>query len=611
MNRLIIGIAVMLASPSAFGADTPVRFAGEWKTTMGPVTLEQKAGDEVTGKIVFYRLALKGKVEGKGLALSYDEGPTHVDANWEFEPSGNAFKGKFKASNGNQGVWNGWRPDPSAAKDKPADFSGLWLTELGLMELTREGSKIKGRYALRGTSSLEGDIKGRHLDFKVNAFRTGPGFFDLDEKGTTLNGAVGTDGMPAWYGWKGRKAPEYARHAPLVAGKIVDGSTENLLTYSVRAPEGYKPGDSKKWPVVLLLHGSNMNGKAYVNTMASTWPDIAKDYIVLGINGEKPSNIDGEAPAFNYSYTDYVGRSTFKGFPGTDRASPALVSEAMEDLRKAYPIQRYFVGGHSQGGYLTYSLLMNSPEAIAGAFPISAEVIFQCEPSAYDDKAIKEAQRAVPLAIVHGKTDPLVGFSSGSYAAGLFLDASWPGVRFFADDRAGHMFGLLPVGPAIRWLESMTSDDPKALVTFAERRLKELSPRDAIATLKRAKGLKLDAATKTKLDKLAKEIDAKAAPKAKTFLAAIQANKDNAWVDKFLAFRDDFEYADAASAAMAAFNTLRAEHDPLASKAMGEARGSFNQGRQDDGYAKVKEVVDKYYASSSYRLAKKWLAERK
>lgn len=612
MARLIVGIAIFIAGSSASGTDAPVRFAGEWKTTMGPVTLEQK-GAEATGKIVFYNLALKGKVEGKGLALGYDEGPIHVDATWEFEPSGTAFKGTFRASNGNRGVWNGWRPDPSAARagGKTADFSGLWLTDLGLMELTPEGSKVKGRYALRGTSSLEGDVKGRHLEFKVKATRTGPGFFDLDEKGLNLDGAGGTDGMPAWYGWKGRKAPEYARHAPLVAGQIVDGSTENLLTYSVRAPEGYKPGDSKQWPVVLLLHGSNMNGKAYVNTLAATWPDIARDYIILGINGEIPSNIAADSPAFNYSYVNYVGRSTFKGFPGTDRESPALVLEAMQDLKKAYPIQRYFVGGHSQGGYLTYSLLMNSPEAIAGAFPISAEVIFQCEPSAYEDKAIQEAQRAVPLAIVHGKTDPMVGFDSGTYAASLFLDAGWPAVRFFADDQAGHMFGLLPVGPAIRWLEAMTSDDPKALATLAERRLKESSPRDAIAALKRAGGLKPDAATKARLDKLAKEIDKQSAPQAKAFLKSIQAEKDNAWVDKFLAFRDDFEYADAAKAAMAAFNTLRAKHDAPARKAMGEARGLFNQGRRDEGYAKVKEVVEKDYASSSYRLAKKWLAERK
>ena len=47
---MIAGMAVLIAGSTAFGADEPARFAGEWKTTAGPVVLEQK-GDEVTGKI--------------------------------------------------------------------------------------------------------------------------------------------------------------------------------------------------------------------------------------------------------------------------------------------------------------------------------------------------------------------------------------------------------------------------------------------------------------------------------------------------------------------------------------------------------------------------------
>ena len=43
--------------------------------------------------------------------------------------------------------------------------------------------------------------------------------------------------MPAWYGWNGRKAPEFVRHVPLAAGKIVQGSTSNLLTYSSAHPK--------------------------------------------------------------------------------------------------------------------------------------------------------------------------------------------------------------------------------------------------------------------------------------------------------------------------------------------------------------------------------------
>jgi hypothetical protein len=159
MIRIIVGLAAMLAAGSTSLADEPARFEGEWKTTLGPVTLEQK-GEEVSGRIVFYKLPLKGKVDGKGLALEYDEGAVHVNANWEFEASGNAFKGTFKASNGNQGVWNGWRPDPTAASGKAGEISGLWLTDLGLMELTRDGPKVKGRYALRGRRAWTATSRG-------------------------------------------------------------------------------------------------------------------------------------------------------------------------------------------------------------------------------------------------------------------------------------------------------------------------------------------------------------------------------------------------------------------------------------------------------------------
>lgn len=617
MSRLSVVWVVLLGWGSILAADEPGRFAGEWKTTAGPVTFEQE-GDEVTGKFLAFNLPLKGRVEdgGRKLAVSYTERGQKVDANLALDASGLGFTGRSRAGNGNSWEWSGWRPDPAArAKGKPADFAGLWLTDLGLMELAAEGAKVRGRYALRGTSSIEGEAAGRHLDFRLKSGRfAGPGFFDLDEPGLLLSGAGGTDNQPAWYGWKGRKAAEYARHAPLRAGAIVDGSTENLLTYAVRAPEGFKPDDGKTWPVAVLLHGSNMNAKAYVNTLAQAAPDLSRDFILLGINGERPSRLDGpDGPAFNYTYVNFMGRSTYQGFPGTDRESPALVREALEDLRKVYPVRHYLVGGHSQGGFLTYSLLMNSPDLIAGAFPISAGLLMQAEPAVFEDRDLKQAQRNVPLAIVHGKGDPQVGFDGATYALGLFLDAGWPAARLFADDNAGHRFGLLPVAAAIRWLEAESSDDPKTLLDFAEAQLRGNPPyrRDAIAAIRRARGLSLDPAQKDRHDRLAREVDGPIAAPAATFLAAIQANKDSSWADPFLAFRDDNEYADAAAPAMAAFNALRAEQDAPARKLIGEARAAFNQGKRPDGYAKAREVVARYPASSSYRLAKKWADEAK
>jgi len=506
----------------------------------------------------------------------------------------------------------------SSAQAAPAEkklgaFSGLWLTDLGLMELDQSGNDVTGRFSTYGVSTIQGTTTGNRFDFTYKAFKSGKGSFQLAQNGQTFTGSATDDGSSESFNWNGRRAPEFVLHAKLIPGKIVDGSTKNLLTYSVRAPIGYRATDSKSWPTIVILHGSNMNAKAYVNTIASAWPDLARDYLIIGINGERPANLGKNADdaAFNYTYVSYVGRSTFKGFAGTDRESPALVAEALTELRNVYPVKHYFVGGHSQGGFLTYSLLMNFPEFIAGAFPISAGVIFQCEPGAYSDEKVRAAQRSVPLAIIHSKQDPIVAFSMGEYAATIFGEANWPAYRFFADNSgAAHMFARLPVRDAIRWLEAQTSTDPAKLLTFAEDSSKARRYRDVVAAMNRLGDKSLDDAMKKRFEKLSSDIDAKASAGAKQFLPKITDPKAKHWIDPFLAYRDDFEFAPAAREVMEAFAKLRAEHEKPAKKLFNEATAAFQQNNRDEGYAKYKEIVDKYFAASPYRSVKRSLAEK-
>ena len=59
------------------------------------------------------------------------------------------------------------------------------------------------------------------------------------------------------------------------------------------------------------------------------------------------------------------------------------------------------------------------------------------------------------------------------------------------------------------------------------------------------------------------------------------------------------------------WESLRAEQDAPANKALEEARAAFGKDKPDDGYAKYQEIVDRYYAAACYRNVKRWLAERK
>jgi thioredoxin-like negative regulator of GroEL len=173
------------------------------------------------------------------------------------------------------------------------------------------------------------------------------------------------------------------------------------------------------------------------------------------------------------------------------------------------------------------------------------------------------------------------------------------------------MFGLLPVGEAIRWLEAMASDDSEVLLGFAEKQAEASRYRDAIAALRRANTLKPTDPQKARVDRLGKTIESRAKPAADAFLARIKSNADGSWVDGFLAYRDEFEFADAAREVMGAFESLRKRHEPLAQKAFGEARAAFQQGKPDQGYAKLQEIVDKDYAASLYRNIKEQLKSRK
>lgn len=395
----------------------------------------------------------------------------------------------------------------------------------------------------------------------------------------------------------------------LVPGRITDGTARNRVTYHIRLPEGHRAGEPA--PAVLILHGSNMNTRAYVESIVTAWPEIARHYILLGINGEirNPRSAPDD-PRYNYTYVNYVGRSRFTGYPGTDRESPALVAEVIEEIKGYQPMSRLFVGGHSQGGYLTYSIMMNFPELADGAFPVSAGLIIQCEPGAYDDADLIALQQATPLAIVHGTTDQVVGFGSGGrYAFEVFEDAGFPMVRLFADDRAGHRFSLLPVDEAIRWLEVMSADDLESLVRFAESKAAAGGYRDALAAIGRARAVGAGPHEK-RLEATEQSIDAAAAEQAERLARTIETSPDARWVEEFLEFRSRFQLAPAAQPAIEAYTALRKKHQPEADRLFAEARGDFQRGRQQEGYAKYQRIVDELYASSWYRLAKRSLDDR-
>ena len=395
--------------------------------------------------------------------------------------------------------------------------------------------------------------------------------------------------------------------AKLVPGALTGGTAANGVTYCVRVPKSYRPG--KAWPTLLVFHGSNMNTNGYVNTIARAWPGLAADYVLLGINGERRNTrFPPDDPRYNYTYVNWVGpRSTMRGTNPNE--SPKFVMEVLKEVQAFLPMSRVFVGGHSQGGFLTYVVYQHYPESFAGAFPMSCGMIYQAEPTAFENAKIRLAQRARPLAILHGRSDRTVRFSMSEYARSALIDDGFETVRLFAPAKVGHSFSALPLEKAIRWLETFSSADAARLVRFGTAAAKAGDWRDAVAAANRARSV-TKGRPGAKLKALLGRIDAACKPRAEKLARTIGVVGDNSWVDAFLKFRDELAFADAAKPCMAAYAELRAKHAKPANKIYLEARRDFNAGKDDDAYAKCQEIVDRYYASRRYATVKGWLDKR-
>ena len=475
-------------------------------------------------------------------------------------------------------------------------ISGKWCTNFGPMELTQSGRKVVGTYGYSGTA-LRGTVADGHLELEYDS---GSAEFDLSEDGKLLKGqyasANGRKGF--WGGYRIRAA--VARPEP---GRITSGQTASWLNYHLRVPKAYSA--QKRYPAIAFLHGSNMTSRAYVNTIASVWPKLAEEYILVGFDGENLS--PGAKPgrlAYNYSYVNFSGHEV--GSKGRYRQSPGLVAEALDQLKRELPIEHWFLGGHSQGGFLTYAVGMFYPDKVAGLFPMSCNLIVQCEPSFFAKKpeAFRSKQRELPIAIIHGENDNVVKFSAGQHCFRSMIDGGFPMVRFFRDKTGGHMFARLPVETAVRWLEKLHSKDATTLLSFAESALEAGRYRDATAATLRLQKLGVPGDLGGNVDRVKKDIEAKARRRAKRLTTAIEKNRDNEWVEDFLSFRREFAFAAVAGPVLKAYAELRKKHAKPADELFYAARRIRDEKQRN---ARLQKILDEYYASKWYEVVKGWL----
>jgi predicted esterase len=469
-------------------------------------------------------------------------------------------------------------------------FGGEWMTTFGPAKFEQHGAAVKGSFGFDGQGEIDGKIKDGALQFTYrDSGGSGSGHFELLAADNAFTGGIGKGNDENFWGGY-RKAPAAA---PIKPGETTGGQTQAGMRYWLRVPKAH--GGDKKWPALCILHGSNMDSRAYVDTIVGTWPELAEQFVIVGLDGERLSPASkASALRFNYTYINFGGPKAGPAF--AHRQSPALVAESLQQLGKELPVAKWFLGGHSQGGFLTYCLVMYYPELLAGAFPMSCNLLVQCEPDEFRREQ-SEQQHRVAVAVIHGRKDDVVDYSGGAYCHLRMLDGGFPSVRLFAPDNVGHQFAWLPVADALHWLVQITADDPSELLSFAEKRLQGSTAqtsdcwRDIGAVLQRLAKEKPDAALAGRVASLQKKL-----------ADAIAKDKDGAWVDEFLAFRAQYATAAAAAPVLDAYDELRRRQSKDGDRLFGEWRQAKGKDRDEV----VQKILKTCYATKWYEAVKLW-----
>lgn len=387
------------------------------------------------------------------------------------------------------------------------------------------------------------------------------------------------------------QVPTAKSPAEVPPGKTGLLTSSSGMKYFLRVPASY---DAKRGTrVIVFMHGSNMNGLTYLRSFEGAgW---AKDDILVCPNGEM-----GGAAA------DPYGSNNF----GFGSAKP--VAEVTREVLEHYRATRVYVGGHSQGGYVTYSVILHYPDLYHGAIPMAGDCWSQNEPNLWETKPETMAkQKEIAIAVIHGKADPVVSFEQGQHAYDVFRAMGYPKLRLYAPERLGHQFLLSPVPDALAWLDAMTGLSPEVSLQKVEEWAKAEEwgwvGQTARAILEEKK---MPKAAKSAAKKLLKAVEAKAKPATKAMAERMAKQPAQEWIEPWLEYWRIYGATDAARPLVQQYLKQRSEQRNHAERLFGEARSAFQNQQSDAAYVKLEELLEKAPATYHAYYAWSWLSKR-
>jgi predicted esterase len=374
-----------------------------------------------------------------------------------------------------------------------------------------------------------------------------------------------------------------AEPPPVPLKKVpADGEAHHVTckvgTYWIALPANIDP--KKPTRCIFWCHGSNMNGKAYVNALKGL--GYGENEILVGPNG-------------HHRIRDWVYNFNAPNY------DTKLAYGVLKDVRSRYKLGKIYAGGHSQGAYYTFRVVLSKPGEFAGAIPFAGGLLMGLDPKS---AAKVKGKPGPPFAIIHGENDLVVDASLGDWAYEAFLKADYPCVRYYHAKHGHNWPGS--VKAALEWILAVTSDDPEELIETAKKMLEEDRGSDAQFCLGRAGTLHGDAG---KIDPLRKQILDRGREHAETWIEKMK-DRSGAWAEELYDFRGQWGAVKTFAPVMKQLKALRKKHLPQATKQNRKAWKASRDGKKDEARELFTKTAEQCYTAFEYvRSAKRWLGD--
>ncbi len=175
--------------------------------------------------------------------------------------------------------------------------------------------------------------------------------------------------------------------------------------YIAYAPENLQSGA----PAVVLLHGGTSSMRKIFQKRAASgqaWRDLAnrEGFLLIVPNGTNPAT--GDANGDKQNWNDFRKPGSPRN---TDADDVGFITALVDKMIQEYHLDsgQIFVTGASNGGMMTYRLLIEKPEVFA------AGAAFIANFPETDPNAMRQPARPTPLMIMNGTKDPLIPYHGG------------------------------------------------------------------------------------------------------------------------------------------------------------------------------------------------------